>query len=344
MKLIHGDCLEKLKDICDNSIDICIADLPYGRFKHLDWDTPIDLEKMWKQLNRICKKTTPIFLFGDMKFGVQLINSNPKHFKYEIVHNKMRTTTPLLSRKRLGKATEYVFIFYRKQCVYNYLKYHKIRATKAQENKQRKFKKFLKESKSNNIIGTKGKDTGNRYCPPIPTNVIDGGDPSHKWCCGKTNPLVMGSKTNFKHSATKIYEPKLPTNVVNEIMTGRKYQGKGGRQFEPALPTNVLSTNHLNHRGNPIDWKKCNIYEPTLPTNIINHINKTKGKIIKNITEKPQFILEFLLKYFSNEGDICLDFVMGSGSCGVACKKLNRKFIGIEMKKEHFEAASKRLS
>ena len=91
MKLINGDCIEKMKDISKNSIDIVIADLPYGRFPFLAWDTPIDLGKMWKELNRICKKTTPICLFADMKFAVELINSNPKHFKYEIVWNKKQT-------------------------------------------------------------------------------------------------------------------------------------------------------------------------------------------------------------------------------------------------------------
>ena len=90
--LYHGDCLEKMKDLSDNSIDIVCADLPYGRFAHLggkdpqkSWDNPIDLEKMWKEIWRIGKKNCPVFLFGDMKFGVKLINSCPKYFRYEIV-------------------------------------------------------------------------------------------------------------------------------------------------------------------------------------------------------------------------------------------------------------------
>ena len=50
------------------------------------------------------------------------------------------------------------------------------------------------------------------------------------------------------------------------------------------------------------------------------------------------------MKYFSNEGDTCLDFCMGSGSTGVACHTLGRDFIGIELHPEHFEIASKRLN
>ena len=247
MNLINGDCLEKMKDLSDNSVDIVIADLPYGRFKHLEWDRPIDLKKMWKEIWRVCKLTAPVFMFGDMKFGVELINSCSKHFKYEIVLDKQITTTPLLSKKRLGKATEYVFIFYKKQPVYNYAKYHKKIVNPTQE-------KRIKKTKPKSYKG-------------------------------------------------------------NNIMNGRKYIGCQGRQYEPSLPVNIIS-----HRA------------------------KRLKKVIKNITEKPQFFLEFLLKYFSNEGDTCLDICMGSGSTGLACKNLGRKFIGIELNKEHFDIAKKRLS
>lgn len=265
MNLIKGDCLEKMKDISENSIDIVIADLPYGRFSHLEWDTPIDLAKMWTELNRICKKTTPIFLFGDMKFGVDLIQSNPKHFKYEIVWNKRKSTTPLLSRKRMGKATEYIFIFYRKQCCYNYAKYHKIL-------------KREKVYKNGSFVGAK----------------------------------KIKKQTNY-------YEPSLPINVINQEQTQWGTNGKINR--------------HLD------------VYEPRLPINVIEGYKRISlaKKVIKNITEKPQFILEFLLKYFSNEGDTCLDLTMGSGSCGVACKKLNRNFIGIEKNNVHFDKAKARL-
>tara|TARA_R110000765_G_scaffold268601_1_gene367572 strand:- start:1787 stop:2521 length:735 start_codon:yes stop_codon:yes gene_type:complete len=238
-QLINGDCLEEMNNISDNSVDIIIADLPYGRFNHLEWDKPIDLEKMWEELWRISKPNTPIFLFGDMLFGIDLINSQRKHFKYEIVWNKGRSTTPFLSRKRLGKAVEYVFVFYKSQPVYNYEKYHK------------------------------KKDYPN-------ANDVWGG--------------VVGRK---KDEAT-------------------------------------TKQNHIR-------------YTPPLPINIIDFPSKKLNKIIKHITEKPQGILEFLLKYFSNEGDTCLDFCMGSGSLGVACSTLNRNFIGIELNTEHFELAKERL-
>ena len=61
-------------------------------------------------------------------------------------------------------------------------------------------------------------------------------------------------------------------------------------------------------------------------------------------TQKPVALLEWLVKTYTNEGDTVLDFTMGSGTTGVACKKLNRDFIGIELDKSYFEIAEKRIN
>lgn len=83
----------------------------------------------------------------------------------------------------------------------------------------------------------------------------------------------------------------------------------------------------------------------------INHIGESKtvhqfnniiGKKV-HPTEKPVDLLEFYIDNSSKEGDLVLDPFMGSGSCGVACKNLNRNFIGIEIDKEYFEIAKNRL-
>ena len=305
MKLLNGDCLEKMKDISDNSVDIIIADLPYGRFKHLEWDKALDLKKLWLEIWRVSKKNTPVFLFGDMKFGVELINSQPKHFKYEIVWNKGKTTTPLLSRKRLGKSTEYVFIFYKNQPVYNYAKYHKVCEKRDEKN----------ATKDNAIMSHYKHSKHNVYDPRLPLNII------------KQELTSWGTKSKIKRSL-KMYEPRLPINVVKEPKQPIHREG-----YKSSLIIGGEPLLNLDNR-----------YEPTLPLNIIECKKICRNKLIKNITEKPQFLLEFILKYFSNEGDVCLDMTMGSGSCGVACNNLERKFIGIEINKAHFEVAKKRLS
>ena len=67
-----------------------------------------------------------------------------------------------------------------------------------------------------------------------------------------------------------------------------------------------------------------------------------KGKL--HPTEKPVDLCEWLVKTYSNKGDVVLDNCMGSGTTGVACKNLNRNFIGIEIDKEYFEKAEKRIT
>ena len=61
-------------------------------------------------------------------------------------------------------------------------------------------------------------------------------------------------------------------------------------------------------------------------------------------TQKPIEMLEWLIKTYSNEGMTVLDFTMGSGSTGVACKNTNRNFIGIEMNEEYFKIAEQRIN
>ena len=61
-------------------------------------------------------------------------------------------------------------------------------------------------------------------------------------------------------------------------------------------------------------------------------------------TQKPVALMEYLVKTYTNEGDTVLDFTMGSGTTGVACKNLNRNFIGIELNKEYFDIAEKRIN
>jgi len=317
MELYNGDCLEIMKDLSDNSVDIIIADLPYGRFKHLEWDNKIDFEPLWEQLWRIAKPNCPIFLFGDFKFCMEIYNSQPKYFKYEIVWNKKTTTTPLLSRKRFGKCTEYILIFYKKQPVYNYLKYHKI------------IKKGRNSERTNKcLVEWKGIDKKkyNVYDPKLPTNIID--DTKYKGIV----EWKQASVDNYKNK--KLYDPKLPTNIIekNEVITNYDPNHKKREKITMGDAWNGTIFKSFNNK-----------YEPNLPCNVIECNSKRNKKTIKKLTEKPQYVLEHLLKYFSNEGDTCLDFCMGSGSMGVACNTLNRKFIGIEKNKEFFEITKKRL-
>ena len=82
-----GDCLELMKDIPNESIDMIFCDLPYGTTS-LDWDKELPFDKLWKQYNRILKSTGNIVLFSSGLFTVDLINSNKKGFRYKLIWKK----------------------------------------------------------------------------------------------------------------------------------------------------------------------------------------------------------------------------------------------------------------
>ena len=86
--------------------------------------------------------------------------------------------------------------------------------------------------------------------------------------------------------------------------------------------------------------KKVRTYTHKNPTNILE-FKKVKGTV--HPTQKPVALMEYLIKTYTNEGETVLDFTMGSGTTGVACKNLGRKFIGIEMDEGYFDIASKRM-
>ena len=61
-------------------------------------------------------------------------------------------------------------------------------------------------------------------------------------------------------------------------------------------------------------------------------------------TQKPISLMEYLIKTYTDEGDTVLDFTMGSGSTGIACKNLNRNFIGIELDERYYDIAQQRMN
>lgn len=115
---MHGDCLELMANIPDNSVDMILCDLPYGTTQN-KWDSVIPLDKLWEQYKRITKTKSAICLFSQMPFSAQLVMSNPKMFRYEWVLEKANATGFLNANKMPMKAHEAMLIFYNKLPTYN---------------------------------------------------------------------------------------------------------------------------------------------------------------------------------------------------------------------------------
>ena len=109
--LLFGDCLERMKEIENDSINLILCDLPYGTTK-CKWDTVINIDKLWEQYERIIKKPSGVIvLFGQQPFTSMLISSNYKWFKYNLIWKKNKTTQYLLANYRPMKCTEDICVF-----------------------------------------------------------------------------------------------------------------------------------------------------------------------------------------------------------------------------------------
>jgi len=116
--LYHGDCLSEMDNIQDDSIDMVLADLPFGT-TNCTWDSVIDLEKLWEQYQRVVKPNTPILLFAQTPFDKVLGASNLKQLKYEWIWEKTTSTGHLNAKKMPMKAHENILVFYDKLPTYN---------------------------------------------------------------------------------------------------------------------------------------------------------------------------------------------------------------------------------
>jgi len=105
-----GDCLEVMKTIEDNSIDAIITDPPYGTTA-CKWDSVIDFDLMWKQLNRIIKPNGAIVLFGSEPFSSALRMSNIKNYKYDWIWNKKLGGNSMLVKYQPYKIHELIHVF-----------------------------------------------------------------------------------------------------------------------------------------------------------------------------------------------------------------------------------------
>ena len=138
--LYLGDCLEKMKSVADKSIDLIICDLPFGcliggggkeKMKRIDnnskdviagcpWDIKIDLVEFWNQIKRIRKNDhTPTLMFCTTKYGYELIKSNEKEFRYDLVWDKQRGVSFLSANKMPMRSHEMIYVFSKAGANYN---------------------------------------------------------------------------------------------------------------------------------------------------------------------------------------------------------------------------------
>ncbi len=149
----------------------------------------------------------------------------------------------------------------------------------------------------------------------------------YEWIYNKSKPTGFLNANKMplkKHENILVFYKKLPTyNPQGLIKDGVK---------------KITRTDKGNY-GKP---KSTTVRKYTnYPTSLLNYSNVFKNQL--HPTQKPVELLEYLIKTYTNEGEVVLDNCMGSGSTGVACVNTNRKFIGIELDEKYFEIAKERI-
>lgn len=118
MELYNDDCLKIMPQIADKSVDMILCDLPYG-VTHNKWDSVISFDKLWEQYNRIIKDNGAICLFADGIFMADLMESNRKMWRYNIVWDKVLSSGFLNAKRMPLRSTEEIVVFYKKLPTYN---------------------------------------------------------------------------------------------------------------------------------------------------------------------------------------------------------------------------------
>lgn len=220
----------------ENSVDLIICDLPYG-LTRCAWDSPLDLEKLWKEYERLAHDHTAIILFAQPPFDKVLACSNLKMFRYEIIWEKTYSTNHLNSKKMPLHSHENLLCFYKKLPTYN------------------------------------------------PQKTFG-------------HPLKTVKAASRKSIDVEIWNKHL--NFVDYNSTER-------------YPRSVIKFGSDRLRES---------YHPT---------------------QKPQKLIEYLIKTYSNKGDLVLDNCIGSGTTAAAAITQDRRFIGIEKEEKYFNIAVERI-
>lgn len=118
-KIYNEDCLIGMQNIDDKSIDMILCDLPYGQTARNKWDTVIPFEDLWNQYNRIIKDNGAIVLFANGMFTADLMQSNRKNWKYNLVWDKVLPSGFLNAKKMPMRNHEDICVFYKKPPTYN---------------------------------------------------------------------------------------------------------------------------------------------------------------------------------------------------------------------------------
>lgn len=141
-----------------------------------------------------------------------------------------------------------------------------------------------------------------------------------------TNFMFMKNQLGQATENISIFYKKQPTYNPQMVKSDKPIKSNGGNSSNTYNNQKFIGSNKIRYEKYPLNVLKFN-----------------RDKKIKHPTQKPVALMEYLIKTYTNEGETVLDFTMGSGTTGVACKNTNRNFIGVELDENYFNIAKERI-
>lgn len=315
INLMNGDCLDLLKTIESDSIDAVIADPPYGTMKgassfgteYNNGEKTFSKEKSEKRSgwdDVIDNKILLEELNRVLKVNGVLILFGQEPFTSMMITNQ-HGNLPFSYRMVWSKMRMGNHLLYKKAPV-SYFEDIMIFYKKSDSGFKNNARKYVDSIRK--FIGKNAREVKEDFG-------------SHRYMCFLH---YARNGAGFRLVNRKSYEDLVDFYNIKEMSGYIEYD----ELYELYHKDLKKKTFNLREEGKAI-------------SNILEH--KKEGKHL-HPTQKPVSLMEDLVKIYTNEGEVVLDFCMGSGSTGVACKNLNREFIGFEKSEEYFEISKKRLT
>ncbi len=170
MDLKKGDCLEVLKTLPDKSIDFVYLDVPFGQTA-CKWDQKLDLSALWKELKRLARSDrTPFFFSCTTKFGYEIIKSNEKYFRWDLVWEKNKAAGFLNAYKLPMRKHEMIYCFAKKSPEYDVSSHKEFKQDKH-------ISQYVNDDQ---IYGKVNPPFSKRHKDPLPTSVLP--EQPSSWC------------------------------------------------------------------------------------------------------------------------------------------------------------------
>ena len=327
MKLLNGDCMKLMKEIPDGSVSLILCDPPYGTTS-CGWDSILPFEPLWQEYRRVLKVNGVAALFCVQPFTTKLINSNMKDFRYCWYWVKNTATGHAYARYQPMRKVEDVAVFIcNKPGQNNRGKHLALREYMLTELRKSGKTRTDINAALGNTMTTHYFTRGEQFT--LPTAAA--------W---ETMQKVTG---RFNRSYDDVWN-----EYVSEI--GGTKDGHQGATYNPQglqeIPEKKRKARAKKAMTRESIYKVGTLnkaYTPRFtnwPKNVL-HFDSERGY---HPTQKPVPLLEYLVRTYTNEGDLILDNCMGSGSTGVAVKRVGgRRFVGMEQNKVYFDIAQKRI-